>query len=434
MLSSVTSEEIEHGRIMTAASAAGAGKHALAFIFVTALLDSIGFGIIMPVLPQLIVEVTGETISAAATYGGLLMFAYAGMQFFLAPVLGSLSDRFGRRPVLLLSLAVLGIDYLIMWWAPTFAWLLIGRIIAGAAASTFSTCSAYIADISEPDKRAQNFGLIGAAFGMGFVLGPVIGGLIGEYGARLPFLAAAALSLANFCYGALVLPESLTPDKRRAFEIGRANPLGALTALKRYPVVFGLIGAYVLYQLGHHALPATWSFFAIERFDWSPREIGYSLGAVGIMMVFVQALLLRIALPKLGSRRAAMLGFAFCIFSFLGYAFVTEGWMIYPFLAFGALQGFISPAMQGIMSTQVADSEQGELQGGLSSMASLTAIISPPFMTTLFAAFTGASAPIYFPGAPWLAAAILTLLSMAFFMRATSTLNPASIKAESPTG
>jgi DHA1 family tetracycline resistance protein-like MFS transporter len=403
--------------------------YALAFVFVTALLDSIGFGIIMPVLPQLLMEVTGEGISTAALYGGLLMFAYAGMQFFLAPVIGNLSDRFGRRPVLLLSLAVLAVDYLIMWWAPTFSWLLIGRIIAGAAASTFSTCSAYIADISEPEKRAQNFGLIGAAFGMGFVLGPVIGGFLGEYGARLPFLAAAALSLTNFLYGAFVLPESLPREKRRPFEIRRANPVGALASLRRYPMVFGLIGAYVIYQLGHHALPATWSFFAIERFDWTPKEIGYSLGAVGILMVLVQAVLLRAVLPKLGSRRTAMIGFSFCILSFLGYAFVTEGWMIYPFLVVGALQGFISPAMQGIMSTQVSDSEQGELQGGLGSMSSLTSIVSPPFMTTLFAAFTGVTAPLYFPGAPWLAAAILTLISLALFLRATSETQ--SVRAQS---
>ena len=237
----------------------------------------------MPVLPQLIVEVTGESISTAATYGGLLMFAYAGMQFFLAPVIGNLSDRFGRRPVLLLSLAVLGIDYLIMWWAPTFAWLLIGRVIAGAAASTFSTCNAYIADISEPEKRAQNFGLIGAAFGMGFVLGPVIGGFIGEYGARLPFLAAAALSFTNFLYGALVLPESLAPEKRRAFEIGRANPIGALHC-----------PASVIRWCSASSAPTCFTSSVTTRcpppgasspsssFDWSPREIGYSLGAVGM--------------------------------------------------------------------------------------------------------------------------------------------------------
>jgi DHA1 family tetracycline resistance protein-like MFS transporter len=398
--------------------------HALAFIFVTALLDSIGFGIIMPVLPQLVMGVTGEDLSSAARYGGLLIFAYAVMQFFLAPVIGNLSDRFGRRPVLLLSLAVLCVDYLIMYWAPSFAWLLLGRMIAGAAASTFSTCNAYIADISAPEKRAQNFGLIGAAFGMGFVLGPVIGGFLGESDPRMPFMAAAVLSFTNFLYGLFVLPESLATEKRRPFDLSRANPLGTLTALKRYPMVFGLIGAYVLFQMGHHALPATWSFFAIEKFDWSPREIGYSLGAVGILMVLVQAVLLRVALPRLGSRRAAMIGYVCAIVSFLGYAFVTEGWMIYPFLVAGAMQGFISPAMQGIMSTQVSDSEQGELQGGLGSMSSLTSIISPPFMTQLFAAFTGPAAPVYFAGAPWLAAAILTLLSLALFLRATTALAP----------
>ena len=403
--------------------------HALAFIFVTALLDSIGFGIIMPVLPQLLMEVTGEDVSAAARFGGWMIFAYAAMQFVLAPVIGNVSDRFGRRPVLLLSLAVLGIDYLIMWWAPTFAWLLLGRIIAGGAASTFSTCNAYIADISEPDSRTQNFGLIGAAFGMGFVIGPVIGGFLGEYGARIPFLAAAALSFANFLYGMFVLPESLQKDKRRPFDWRRANPTGTLTALRRYPMVFGLIGAYVLYMLGHHALPATWSFFAIEKFDWSPREIGYSLGVVGILMVFVQAVLLRVALPKLGSRRAAVLGFTCCIVSFLGYAFVTQGWMIYPFLVAGALQGFISPSLQGIMSNQVTGSEQGELQGGLASMSSLTAIVSPPLMAHLFSTFTGATAPVYFAGAPWLAAAIFTLLSMVLFLRATGALTPETERA-----
>jgi DHA1 family tetracycline resistance protein-like MFS transporter len=398
------------------------GSHALAFVFVTALLNSIGFGIIMPVMPQLVMSVTGEALSSAAAYAGWLLFAYAAMQFLLAPAIGNLSDRFGRRPVLLLSLVVLGIDYLIMWWAPTYAWLLLGRIIAGAAASTYSTCNAFVADISEPDKRAQNFGLMGAAFGMGFVIGPVIGGFLGEYGERVPFLAAAILSFANLLYGTLILPESLPKERRRPFDWRRANPTGTLTALRRYPMVFGLVGAYFLYMLGHHSLPAIWSFYTIERFDWSPREIGYSLGVVGILMVLVQAVLLRVALPRLGSRRAAMLGFAFCIFSFLGYAFVTQAWMVYFFLATGALQGFISPAMQGIMSNQVGASEQGELQGGLASMSSLTAILSPPFMTQLFGFFSGASAPVYFPGAAWLAAAFLTLLSLVLFLRATSSL------------
>ncbi len=399
-------------------------KHALAFITVSALLDSIGFGIILPVMPGLLMDVSGEDLTSAIRLGGWLMFAYAGMQFFFAPVIGNLSDRFGRRPVLLVSLFVLGIDYLIMWWAPSFAWLLLGRVIAGAAASTYGTRNAYVADISTQEKRAQNFGLIGAAFGMGFVLGPVIGGFLGEYGPRAPFLAAAALAGANFLYGWLILPESLAPDDRRPFRWRRANPTGTLMALRRYPMVFGLIAAYVLFLLGNHTLPTIWSYYTIERFDWSPREIGYSLGAVGIMMVLVQAVLLRFTLPRLGNFRTAVVGFSFCILSFVGYAFATQAWMIYVFLLVGALQGFISPALQGILSSQVGASEQGELQGGLASASSLTNIASPPFMTQLFAAFTGPAAPVYFAGAPWLAAAILTFLALVLFVRAAGSRQP----------
>jgi len=408
-------------------------RYALIFVFITALLDSIGFGIILPVMPQLIMDVSGEGISEAARYGGWLMFAYAGMQFFLAPVLGNLSDRFGRRPVLLLSLLVLGIDYLIMWWAPTFFWLLLGRIIAGAAASTFSTCNAFIADVSEPEKRAANFGLMGAAFGMGFVIGPVIGGFLGEFGPRVPFLAAAALTFINLIYGALVLPETLAKNQRRPFDWRRANPTGALVALRRYPMVFGILGAYFLFLLGHHVLPATWSYFTIEKFDWSPRQIGYSLGAVGILMVLVQAVLLRLLLPKIGVRRAAFAGYTFAIVSFLGYAFATDGWMLYMFLAAGALQGFASPAMQGLMSNQVPADQQGELQGGLASMSSLTAILSPPFMTQIFGIFTATNAPVYFPGAPFIVAAVLTVAALAVFVRATASLDETA-PATAPSG
>jgi DHA1 family tetracycline resistance protein-like MFS transporter len=395
-------------------------RHALIFVFITALLNSIGFGIIMPVMPQLVMDVTGEGLTHAARYGGWLMFAYAAMQFFLAPLLGNLSDRFGRRPVLLFSLLVMGIDYVIMWWAPTFAWLLLGRLIAGAAASTHSTCNAFIADISEPEKRAANFGLMGAAFGLGFVIGPVIGGLLGELGPRVPFLAAAVLAFTNLLYGALVLPETLARDKRRAFDWRRANPTGTLMALRRYPMVFALVGAYFLFLLGHHVLPATWSYFTMEKFAWSPREVGYSLGVIGILMVFVQAVLLRLVLPKIGPRWTAFLGFAFCIVSFTGYALATNGWLIYLFLIPGALQGFVGPAMQGIMSNEVPADEQGELQGGLASIASLTAILSPPFMTQIFGFFTTAAAPVYFPGAPFIVAAFLTLAALAVFLRATA--------------
>lgn len=399
-----------------------AWRHAIIVVFVTALLDSIGFGIILPVLPGLLVEVTGESMSDAARYGGWLMFAYAAMQFCLAPVIGNLSDRFGRRPVLLTSLFVLGVDYLIMWWAPTFAWLLLGRLIAGAAASTYSTCNAFIADVSPPEVRAQNFGLMGAAFGLGFIIGPVIGGLLGEFGPRAPFLAAAGIAFANFLYGALVLPESLARDQRRPFDWRRANPTGTLTALRRYPMVFGLIGAYFLFLLGHHVLPATWSFFTMEKFDWSPREVGYSLGFVGLLMVFTQAVLLRVLLPKLGARRAGLAGFLCSILAFLGYAVAGESWMIYLFLLIGALQGFATPAMQGIMSVNVPANEQGELQGGLASMSSLTAIISPPVMTEIFAFFTGSDAPVYFPGAPFVAAALVTVVALAAFLRVTAHL------------
>lgn len=400
-----------------------AWRHAIIVVFVTALLDSVGFGIIMPVLPALLTEVTGEGMSSAARYGGWLMFAYAAMQFCLAPVVGNLSDRFGRRPVLLFSLLVLGIDYLIMWWAPSFAWLLLGRVIAGAAASTYSTCNAFIADVSPPEVRAANFGLMGAAFGLGFIIGPVIGGVLGEYGPRAPFLAAAALTFANLLYGVLVLPESLDKAQRRPFDWRRANPTGTLAALRRYPVVFGLIGAYFLFLLGHHVLPSTWSFFTMEKFDWSPREVGYSLGFVGVLMVLTQALLLRVLLPKLGARRAGVIGLTVTVVSFTGYAVSTEAWMIYAFLLAGALQGFAGPAMHGIMSVNVPANEQGELQGGLASMSSLTAILSPPVMTQTFAWFTDAGNPVYFPGAPFVLAALLTVLALAAFLRVTARLD-----------
>jgi DHA1 family tetracycline resistance protein-like MFS transporter len=234
------------------------------------------------------------------------------------------------------------------------------------------------------------------------------------------------LSFANLAYGALVLPESLAKERRRAFDWRRANPTGTLVALKRYPMVIGLVGAYFLFNLGHHVLPSTWSYFTIEKFEWTPREIGYSLGFVGVLMILVQAVVLRLALPRLGSRRAAVVGYVFCTLSFLGYAFATHVWMIYFFLVVGALQGFVSPALQGIMANQVGESEQGELQGGLASMSSLTSILSPPFMTQLFGFFTGINAPIYFPGAPYLAAAVLTVIAMGLFLKATRGLEAES--------
>ena len=395
-------------------------KLALSFIFVVVLLDSIGFGIIMPVLPQLIMDVTGEPLTAAARYGGWLMFVYAAMQFFSAPVLGNLSDRFGRRPVLLLSLVAMGADYLLMGWAPTLIWLFVGRFIAGVSAGTYGIANAFIADTFEPDDRAKNFALMGAAFGVGFIVGPVIGGFLGEYGPRAPFYAAAALAFVNLIYGYFVLPESLKPENRRPFEIRRANPLGTLNQLWKYPVVIGLVFAYFFYMLGHHSLPAVWSYFVMEKFAWTTREIGFSLGAVGVCMIFVQVYLIRVFLDKYGQERTAFIGLIVTILSFIGYAFIPYGWMMYVVIAVGAGQGFIGPSVQGLMSARIPADSQGELQGALGSMSSLVSILSPPFMTQTFAYFSGGGAPIYFPGAPFLAAAFFTLMGLLLLVRTLS--------------
>lgn len=402
---------------------ASVSRFALLFIFLTALMDSIGFGIIMPVLPNLIMQVSGESLSAAAEYGGWLMFVYAIMQFFCAPIVGNASDRFGRRPVLLLSLFVVGVNYIFMGLAETLVLLFVGRIISGIGASTMSTCNAYIADVTPAEERAQNFGLIGAAFGMGFVIGPVVGGFLGEFGARVPFLAAAALSFTNMAFGIFVLKESLQPEHRRPFLFVRANPLGTLIQLRRFPVVFGIIGVMFLYHMGHHVLPSIWSYFTIERFGWSPREIGYSLGFIGVLMVFVQGYLIRVVLPKTGLRMAAVIGMLFTITAFAGYASATAPWMMYVAMVPGALGALVGPAMQGIATSQIGSSQQGELQGGLSSTMSLTAIISPLMMTQTFGYFTSPQAPVYFPGASFALAGILTVLSLVLFLRTTAAMD-----------
>ncbi len=409
-------------------------KHALAFIFVTVLLDSIGFGIIMPVVPQLIMDVSSEPLSSAAQYGGWLMFVYAAMQFFSAPVLGNLSDRFGRRPVLLLSLLLMGGDYLLMGWAPSIAWLFLGRFIAGISASTYGIANAFIADSFPPEERAKNFALMGAAFGTGFIVGPVIGGFLGEYGPRAPFYAAAALAFTNVLYGFFVLPESLKAENRRRFEWKRANPFGAFNQLWRYPMVMGLVFTYFFYLIGHHSLPSVWSYFAIEKFGWSPTEIGFSLGAVGVCMILVQTYLIRRFLTRYGTERTAYVGLTMTIIAFLGYAFVPFGWMMYIVIVVGAAQGFIAAPLQSLMSSQVPADSQGELQGALGSMASLVSILSPPFMTQTFAWFSAANAPVYFPGAPFLAAAFFTLLGLVAMVRALRLGRSGRVAAQPGTG
>lgn len=384
---------------------------ALGFIFVTVLLDSIGFGVIIPVMPQLIMVVTGEPISAAAIYGGWLMFLYALMQFIFAPVMGNLSDRFGRRPVLLLSLLAFGLNYLLMGWAPTLVWLVVGRSIAGCASSTYAIANAYIADVFPPEQRAKNFALMGAAFGGGFILGPVLGGFLGELGPRVPFYATALLALINAVFGFLVLPETLAPENRRPFEWRRANPLGAFAHLREYPLLGRLVFGLFFFLVAHQSLPAVWSYFTIARFDWSESQIGFSLGFVGVLMMLTQAFLIRWVIDNWGAVTAAYLGLTCAGLSFLGYAFVTEAWMVYIFLLVGAAQGFVGPSVQGVMSARVPANAQGELQGSVASVSSLASIIAPLLMTQLFGYFTGPTAPVYFPGVSYFLAAGLVLLS-----------------------
>lgn len=400
-------------------------KSALRFIFFTLLIDVTGLGLIIPVIPKLIEQLTGGDVSSASQWGGWLTFAYAIMQFVFAPILGNLSDQYGRRPILLLSLVGFGIDYLFVSFAPTIGWLFVGRLVAGITGASFTTASAYIADVSTPQNRAQNFGLIGAAFGLGFIIGPVIGGLLGAYGARVPFLVAAGLSLANALYGYLVLPESLPKENRRPFQWKRANPLGSLMHLKKYPGVSGLVGALVLVYIAGHAVQSNWTFFTIEKFGWSESLIGISLGAFGVLIAGVQGGLIRFVTPKLGNNKSVYVGLALYTIGMVLFAFASQSWMMFAFMVPYCLGGIAGPALQSIISGNVPANEQGELQGALTSLISATSIIGPPLMTNLFAYFTKPGAPIQFPGAPFLAGAVLMLSST---LLAYAFLKPAAVR------
>ena len=393
--------------------------NSVVFIFITVLVDAVGFGIILPVLPELIMKLTGEGLSQASIYGGWLWFAYAVMQFFCAPVLGNLSDRFGRRPVILFSLLTFGIDYLIMGFAPTLFWLFVGRSIAGMAGASFTPAYAYLADVSPLEKRAQNFGLIGAAFGTGFILGPAIGGLLGEMGTRAPFFAAAGLALINFLFGLFVLPESLPQQSRRPFVLGRANPLGTLLQIRKYPSVIGLLQVLFLWQLAHQVFPSTWAYYTMLKFDWSERAVGISLAFVGTIMAFSTAGMTRLLVPRLGEQRAALCGLLSGSAAFFGYAFASQGWMMYAFLVAWLFAGLVLPSIQGLMSRQIPANAQGELQGGVASLYSLTAVVGPPLMTQLFGYFSSGRARVHFPGAAFLCAALLAIGGLVVFVRAT---------------
>ena len=397
---------------------APASRYALAFIFITMLVDTIGLGIIIPVTPKIIAQLTGEGLSDAARWGGWLMFVFALMQFAFAPVMGNLSDRFGRRPVLILSLVALSIDYAITGLAPTITWLFVGRFLSGAGGAAYPTVNAYIADVSPPEKRAANFGLTGAAFGIGFIIGPAIGGVVGDmFGPRMPFFFSAGIALANALFGLLVLKESLPPARRRAFEIWRANPVGSLVALRRYPMVFGLIGVTILAQLAHDSLPATWTYYTMLKFNWTTAQVGYSLMAVGAMTAASFGVLPRIVVPRIGEVNAVYVGFLCATIGYAGYAFSNSPLQLYGWMVIWALAGIGGPALNSIMSKQVPASEQGELQGAVASVGSLISIVAPLLMTNLFAYFTSGRAFIYFAGASFLAAALFELGALGIFAR-----------------
>jgi DHA1 family tetracycline resistance protein-like MFS transporter len=391
-----------------------AGKHALAFIFITILIDSMGLGIILPVLPKLIATLVHGGMDVAAVYGAWLSFSYAGMLFLFSPLLGNLSDRFGRRPVLIFSLVGICIDYTIMGFAPNIAWLFVGRLLSGFGGASYTAAAAYIADVSPPEKRAQNFGLIGAAFGIGFVVGPALGGVVGEYGVRLPFFVAAGLALCNALYGLLVLKESHGGGNRRKFELWRSNPLGALLVLKRFPIILPLCAVLVLMRIAHDANPVVFSYYTMEKFGWGPKEVGWSLVAVGIIVTIGYSTLPRLV-SRIGERNAVYIGLLGGALCFTGYAFSTAGWMIFIFMVPFGLMSLAMPAINAIMSNEVGPKEQGELQGALTSLGGLTSVVAPLLLGNLFAFFSSRQAPVYFPGAAFLASALCLVLAAVLF-------------------
>ena len=389
-------------------------KNAIFFIFLTILIDCIGLGIIIPVLPTLLKDITGGNISQTAAYGGWLSFAYAIMSFLFSPVLGGLSDKFGRRPIILISLLGLGIEYIFCAAAPTLAWLFVGRILAGICGASFTTASAFIADVSDDSNRAKNFGMIGAAFGIGFIIGPLLGSLFGSMGSRVPFYVAAGFSLLNFIYGYFVLPESLPEKNRRAFDWKRANPLGSLKQLSKHKIVINLMLIMFVLELAGQAMPSVWTFFCIERFNWSEATIGLSLATVGVAIAIVQGGLIGLAQKKLGEKKSLFLGLIFSALGYFLFSFANKPWMIFAFLMPFALGGFAIPNLQSIITKNVPNNEQGELQGGLTSLISLTAVIGPIVMSNSFSYFTKTPSQHYFPGVSFFIGGILSLFCIFF--------------------
>lgn len=392
-------------------------------VFAIVMLDMLSFGIVTPVLPGLIIDLTHVDIGTAAEYAGWLGGGYAVMQFVFAPVLGNLSDRYGRRPVLLAAVLMLGLNYLLQGLATDFGWLIVGRLLAGVTGASFSAAYAYIADISPPEKRAANFGMVGLAFGFGFVVGPAMGGLLGSINPRLPFYVAAALALANFVFGLVFLKESLSAENRRPFDWRKANAISSLQALRgQSPTVLWFVGALATWQLVNVVYPSVWPYFAIAAYGFSVREVGFALALVGFSSALVQGFGLRLILPLLGERRAVVLGVAGLCASAILYTIAREYWQVYLAIAVGAVQGFVQSPIAALNSRAVDARSQGELQGAVQSMGSIAAIIGPPMYSQALARFSGPDAIINLPGMPILLSAGISLITLGLFWKGASLL------------
>jgi DHA1 family tetracycline resistance protein-like MFS transporter len=399
------------------------------FIMITVTLDAMGIGLILPVMPDLIAEIRGVSIADAALWGGILAASYAVMQFGFSPTIGALSDRFGRRPILLVSMAVLAMDYVVMALAGSIWLLLAGRLVAGVAAATHATALAFMADVTEPGKRAQNFGLISAGFGMGFILGPLLGGLLGDLDPRAPFVAAACLAALNFAFGWFVLPESLPEDRRRPFDWRRANPAGGLMKIGELPGVRPLLLVMLAYQISNFVYPAIWAYWTQTNFGWDARLVGASLAAYGVAMAVVQGGLIRAILPRLGETRAVFWGLILNTVCLVIYGVMQEGWMVWVLIPISAVGAIVAPAMQGVMSRAASGDQQGELQGVLASISALSMILSPLVMTQAFFWATREGGPVWFPGAPFMLSACLMAGALAVFVLAHRA-RPTPVPAE----
>ncbi|MBR9863553.1 MAG: TCR/Tet family MFS transporter [Rhodobacteraceae bacterium] len=390
-------------------------NRAIHFILITVVIDAIGIGLIMPVMPALLQDLGGSTLANAAIWGGILSTVFAAMQFLFGPLVGNLSDRFGRRKILLVSMTVMAIDYVIMGLAHALWLLFLARVLGGITAANHSTAGAVIADVSKPEEKAANFGLMGAAFGVGFILGPMLGGLMAEFGPRAPFYLAAVMAGANALFGYFVLPETVTERNRRAFEWRRALPHGAFRAVAAIPGQGRMMIVLFFQEIAFVVYPVVWAFYTIGKFGWEPWLVGVSLGAFGVMMALSQGLLIRLAIPRLGEYGTALLGLSMEMLAFVGIAFAPATWVIFALLPVSALGMLAGPAMQGIMSRAVPDDAQGELQGVVSSVRAMASIIAPLVMTGLFSWFTREGAALYFPGAPFIASAFLILIALWIF-------------------